>query len=252
MKNINTALLIALVTSLGQGVYAQNNSTMIINGKVIEPITGNGEVVRQQRTVGNFDKLNVRVGMHVRIVAGEAGTADLEGESNILEHVITEVKDGELTIMLAQNQGYSQTKGVTVTIHVPKLEQIMVSTGCSVESDIPIKSDKLTATVETGSRLTAPLTTKNLKLTVAQGSQASLTGTATEADIWLSGAGKLDADKLAIAHANVRLDGASNANIHVTKTLSATADGISTVNYSGNPTVKSMEATGLSTIRKQG
>lgn len=250
MKTIKSALLIALATSLGQVAYAQN--TMIINGKVIEPITGNGQVVKQQRAVGSFDKLNVRVGMHVRIVAGEAGTAELEGESNILEHVITEVKNGELTIMLAQNQGYSQTKGVTVTIHVPKLDQIIVSTGCSVESDLPIKSDKLTATVETGSRLMAPLNIKNLTLTVAQGSQASLTGTATEADIRLSGAGKLDAEKLAIAHANVRLDGASNANIHVTKTLTASADGISTVNYSGNPTVKSIEATGLSTIRKQG
>lgn len=215
-------------------------------------ITGNGQIVKQQRKLGNFGKLAVRVGMRVRITSGDAGTAELEGESNILEHVVTEVKNGELTVMLAQNKSYNHTKGVTVTIHVPKLDRLLVSTGCSVESDLPIKADKLTATVETGSRLTAPVATKNLNLTVKDGSQVNMQGTATEATIRLSGAGKLNAEKLTIAEADVELDGASRADILVTKTLSASADGVSTLNYAGNPTVKSQEATGLSKIRKQG
>jgi hypothetical protein len=250
MKTINTVLAVAVTALVSQGLYAQ--TTIVQNGKVIEPIVGNGEVVKQERVIGAFDKLNVQVGMRVRIEEGKAETATLEGESNLLGHVITDVKDGELTVKLAQNQGYNHSKPITVTIHTGKLQQILVSTGCSVESDLPIKSNNFTATVETGSRLTASVTTKNLKLIVAQGSQASLEGKATEADIRLSSAGKLQADKLTIARANVRLDGASQADIHVTESLSAAADGISTVNYTGNPTVKSMEATGLSKIRKQG
>ena len=240
MKTIQTAFIIALTTVLSQSVYAQDG------------IVGNGQIVKQQRSIGNFDKLAVRVGMRVQIVAGDAGKAELEGESNILEHVVTEVKNGELTVMLAQNKSYKQTKGVTVTIHVAKLDQILVSTGCSVESDLPIQANTLTATVETGSRLTTSVSTKTLKLTVKEGSQAALQGTATDADIRLSGAGKLSADKLTIMRANVRLDGASRADIHVTETLSASADGVSTVTYTGNPTVTSQEATGLSKIRKQG
>ena len=240
MKILKTAFFFALTVILSQGVYAQNS------------ITGNGQIVKQQRTIGNFNKLTVRVGMRVRIETGNAGTADLEGESNILEHVVTEVKNGELTVMLAQNKSYNQTKGVTVTIHVAALENILVSTGCSVESDLPIQATNLTASIETGSRLTAPVSVKNLKLTVKDGSQANIQGTATEATIRLTGAGKLTADKLTIARADVQLDGASRADIHVTETLSASADGVSTVNYTGNPTVKSMETNGLSKIRKQG
>ncbi len=240
MKTVRTAFFVALTSLLCQGIYAQN------------AIVGNGQIIKQQRTIGSFDKLSVRVGMRVRISAGDAGTAELEGESNILEHVVTEVKNGELTVMLSQNKSYNQTKGVTVTIHVAKLSQILISTGCSVESDLPIQATNLVATVETGSRLTTPISTKNLKLTVKDGSQASLQGTTTEADIQLSGAGKLNADKLTITRATIRLDGASKADIHVTETLSASADGVSTINYTGNPSVKSQEATGLSKIRKQG
>lgn len=240
MKILKTALFLALTTVLSQAVYAQNS------------IVGNGDIVKQQRTIGNFNKLTVRVGMRVRIETGNAGTADLEGESNILEHVVTEVKNGELTVMLAQNKSYNNTKGVTVTIHVAALENILVSTGCSVESNLPIQAENLIVSVETGSRLTAPVSVKKLKLTVRDGSQANLQGTATEADIRLSGAGRLTADKLTIARADVELDGASRADIHVTETLSASAEGVSTVNYTGNPAVKSMETNGLSKIRKQG
>ncbi|AUD06516.1 head GIN domain-containing protein [Spirosoma pollinicola] len=240
MKTITNVLTIAFATILFQCAFAQNS------------IVGNGEIVKQQRTIGSFTKLSVRVGMRVHIAAGNAGSAELEGESNILEHVVTEVKNGELTVMLSQNKSYNQTKGVTVTIHVAKLDQVMVSTGCSVESDLPITATNLTATIETGSRLTAPISTKNLKLTVKDGSQANLQGTATDADIRLSGAGRLSAEKLTIARADVQLNGASRADIHVTETLEASADGVSTVNYTGNPTVKSQEANGLSKIRKQG
>ncbi|GAB3789475.1 hypothetical protein GCM10028818_58130 [Spirosoma horti] len=239
MKTLRLTSFIALLTFLTQGVYAQNS------------ITGNGQIVKQQRTLGSFNKLTVRVGMRVHIMAGNASVAELEGESNILEHVVTEVKNGELTVMLSKNKSFNQTKGVTVTIHVARLNEILVSTGCSVESDLPIESNQLTTIVETGSRLTAPISTKNLKLTVKEGSQATLQGTAAEADIRLSGAGKLSADKLTIARASVRADGASRADIHVTQTLSASADGVSTVNYTGNPSVTSQEATGLSKIRKQ-
>ncbi|GAB2555374.1 head GIN domain-containing protein [Spirosoma aerophilum] len=240
MKRISITLLISLILAVYQVGYSQTT------------IVGNGQIIKTQRTISSFSKLSVRVGMRVRIVPGDAGILDLEGESNILEHVVTDVKNGELTVMLTQNKSYNQTKGVTVTLHVAKLDQVMVSTGSSVESDRPIQANKLVATVETGSRITAPISTKMLKLTVREGSQANLEGTATDADISLSGAGKLNADKLTIAHANLRVDGASRADIHVTESLSASADGVSTVNYTGNPTVKSTEATGLSKIRKQG
>ncbi|AQG78074.1 head GIN domain-containing protein [Spirosoma montaniterrae] len=217
-----------------------------------ETIKGNGQIVTQKRTLGSFGKLNVRVGMRVKITAGDAASAELEGESNILEHVLTDVKNGELTVTFAPNKSFNQTKGVVVTIHVPKLDQVMVSTGCSVDSDLPIQASTLTATVETGSSLTAPINAKTLKLAVKQGSKANLTGTVADADIELEGAGKLNAEKLTIARADVRLEGASRADIHVTETLSAAADGVSTINYTGNPTVKSEQATGLSKIRKQG
>ncbi|WP_420147189.1 head GIN domain-containing protein [Spirosoma sp.] len=239
MNVVKISLAIVVTLLFSQIIHAQNG------------LVGNGQVIKQQRTIGSFNKLAVRVGMRVRIVAGDATKADLEGESNVLEHVITNVKNGELTVMLSEKQTFKQTKTVTVTIHVANLNRILVSTGCSVESDIPIQSESLATTVETGSRLITAITTKKLDLTVKEGSQANLKGTATVADIHLSGAGKLQAEKLTITQATIQLDGASRADIHVTETLSASADGVSTINYTGNPTVKSQDATGLSKIRKQ-
>ncbi|MBD2700993.1 DUF2807 domain-containing protein [Spirosoma sp. BT702] len=217
-----------------------------------DEIVGNGEIVKQQRTISSFTKLNVRIGTRVRIVSGDATKAELEGESNILEHVITDVKNGELTVMLNNHKRFKQTKGVTVTIHVAKLDRAMVSTGSSIQSELPIQADQLTLVVETGSRMTATVSAKTLDLTVRDGSRATLQGNVAEADINLSGAGNLNAEKLTVARSEVKLDGASHADIHVTESLAASADGVSTLTYSGNPTVKSQEVSGLSKIRKRG
>lgn len=240
MKTLVASLLLGIVSCVSLTANAQDGG-----------IVGNGQIVKQQRTIDTFHKLTVRVGMRVRIAAGNAGQAELEGESNVLPHVITQVKNGELTVMLNEHTHFKNTKGVTVTIHVPQLDQVMVSTGCSVTSDLPIQASTLTTTVETGSNMTAPISAKSLKLTVQEGSRASLQGTATDATIRMSGAGKLDADKLTVERADIRIDGASKATIHVTKTLAATADGVSSITYSGNPTVTTREATGLSKIRQQ-
>ncbi len=235
--------------------FALGISLLTLTGAVAQTqpqVVGNGDVVTKQRPLTPFHKLVVRVGMHVVITKGNEAIATLEGDSNILDHVQTDIKDGELTVALKPNQSYKQQKGVTVTLHVRDLDQIIISTGCIVESDLAIRARNLTATVEVGSKLTAPIDAKTLNLTVRQGSQAKLNGSVTEADIRLSGAGKLDADKLTIHRATVRLDGASNAGLYVTKTLSATADGISTISYRGNPTITTQQITGLSKIQKQG
>ncbi|MCK8492954.1 MULTISPECIES: head GIN domain-containing protein [Spirosoma] len=239
MKTLITTFLLGSIFFISQPTNAQDG------------VVGNGQIVKQQRNLTAFSKLAVRVGMRVRIATGNAGQAELEGESNVLEHVVTDVKNGELTIMFDPDTHIKNTKGVTVTVHVPKLSQVLVSTGCSVTSDLPIQSDNLAVTVETGSRLNTPVNTQKLTLTVRDGSQATVQGTAASANIRLSSAGKLDAAKLTIERADVRLDAASQATIHVTETLAASADGVSTIRYSGNPTVTAQEATGLSKIRRQ-
>lgn len=239
MKTVLVCLALGFLTLINRPVNAQDG------------LVGNGTIIKQQRRIANFHKLSVRIGMRVRITPGNVAEAELEGESNVLEHVITQVKNGELTVMLNDNVRFKNTKGVTVTIHVPNLDQVMVSTGCSVQSDVSIKGTNLVATVETGSTLTSPIAVKTLKLTVKDGSKASLQGTATDATIRLSGAGKLDAPKLTLDVADIKLDGASQATIHVTKTLAASADGVSALTYSGNPTVTQQETSGMSKIRKQ-
>ncbi|GAB3888872.1 head GIN domain-containing protein [Spirosoma agri] len=236
-----------VITGLFLGFLVLSNQPATAQGELV----GNGQLVKQQRTIGSFSKLTVRVGMRVLITSGNAQQAELEGESNVLEHVLTQVKNGELTVTLNEKITAKQTKAVTVTIHVPKLDKVLVSTGCVVTSELPLVADNLTLSVETGSALTAPITTKKLTLTVKEGSKASIQGTATSAVIQLTAAGRLDAPRLTINRADVKLESASQATIHVTETLSASADGVSTITYAGNPSITSQEATGMSRIRKQ-
>ncbi|GAB4006623.1 hypothetical protein GCM10028808_08880 [Spirosoma migulaei] len=73
---------------------------------------------------------------------------------------------------------------------------------------------------------------------------------AGRADLTVSGAGHLTGSELTIDGATIDLNGASEANIRVSGTLKATTDGVSELRYSGNPTVKSVKAMGLSNIER--
>ncbi len=216
-------------------------------------LVGNKQIITQKRSVGQFDRLTVDLAMKVRITTGDATQADVQGESNVLPYVTVEAKNGELTVALSRQVRIRNTGPVTVTIHVSKLSSIRANTASSISSDLPIQAGQLTVALKEASSLTAPLTVQTLKLNLSDASKANLTGTvANDANVALDGASRLSAGKLSIVRATIDLNGASNADVHVTGTLAATADGVSTLSYSGNPTVQTQKTSGMSKIRQTG
>jgi len=59
-------------------------------------IKGNGNTITTDRSVGDYDAVALSGWFDVDLVDGKEGTITLEGESNLLDYVITEVKDGKL------------------------------------------------------------------------------------------------------------------------------------------------------------
>jgi hypothetical protein len=237
-------ILIALVTvgfqpSLGQKITNDKGN-----------IVGNNQIVQQERTVGSFDRLTVDFAMKVRITEGDPAKAQVEGESNVLPYVTVAVKNGELTIGLSRSAKFKEVEHVTVTIHRAALTEIRAKTACGIESDLPIKAEKLTVVLDEACTLTTPLAVGRLDARLEAACVLTANGTVNEVRFDLNGASKIYAEKLIIRKADVDLEGASQATLHVTDELSASAEGVSTLRYSGNPTVRSQRTGGLSKIRR--
>lgn len=217
----------------------------------------------EQRSVGSFDQLTVQNAINVFITPGDAGQIELESDADQLQQVVTRVKGSELIVEVPKGKllydTFTNSKGettrnskpISVTLHVSALKTIHLKTACSLTIDTPIDVDQLTVWLSTACNLTTALSVQTLNLNLDKASQAMLRGSvAGRADLTLREASQLMAGEMTVNQATIELSGSSRANLGVTGTLTATADGVSRLTYSGNPTVKSIKATGLSSINR--
>ena len=217
----------------------------------------------EQRTIGSFDRLTVRNAIGVLIIPGNANQIELESEADQLHRVVTRIDGTELIVEVpegkllyttrtnAKGKTTSNSKPISVTLHVSVLKAIHLETACSLIIDTPIATQALTIALNSACHLTTALSVHTLKLTLDAASGATLKGSvAGQADVRISGASQLAGSELTMNQATVDLNGSSEASIRVRETLTATADGNSELRYGGNPTVKSAKATGQSSIER--
>lgn len=240
MKNTRTLFLLSLLL-FSAPLFAQRTS----DGTV-----GSGKITEETRTVASYDRLLVDHTLHVRIAEGEPGTVVLSGEDNVLPRVQIAVSNGELSVGLSRQTKFKDTKPVTVTIHRAALRSIQAKTACTITADVPVVNDQLTISLGEASQLTADLDVQQLTVKLQGASAVTLQGKVRSASLQLDGASRLTAGQLRVAKADLTLNGASHATIHVTNNLSASADGVSTITYSGSPVIDAQRTTGLSTIKR--
>ncbi|MGV6832310.1 MAG: head GIN domain-containing protein, partial [bacterium] len=79
---------------------------------------GNGNVTTETREVGDYDEIKCGGSMDFILVAGDEGTIKIEGESNLLEYIVTEVKGDKLVVKVENgvNLKPSWNKGIKITI----------------------------------------------------------------------------------------------------------------------------------------
>jgi hypothetical protein len=89
----------------------------------------------------------------------------------------------------------------------------------------------------------------DIDMDLSGASDVELTGSTTKLNLELSGASSADLERLSVAVANAELSGASDAELTVNSELSVDLSGASDLTYSGNPTLKSVDTSGASSLK---
>lgn len=93
-------------------------------------IKGNGNNVTIERNTGDYDGVAVSGWFDVDLVSGNEGEITLEGEENLLEYIITEVKDGKLVIKTEKGVNLKSSNwksGIHITIPVESISHVALS-----------------------------------------------------------------------------------------------------------------------------
>lgn len=211
------------------------------------------DALAQERQLPAFSSLSVSHSIQVYLSPGERQTvvvsaADVESR----EGIVTEVVNGMLKVSyLSTGRGKRYPSALKLYISCPSLDKILLSGASSLFVNGILKGDQLTVELSGASDLKGAVEYKTLALRQSGSADITLSGRADAINVSVSGASDLKGIDLQVDVAEVEVSGASRVRLSVQKELSANISGASDMRYRGSPTVKKMNISGMSSLRKE-
>lgn len=202
----------------------------------IAHIHGNGKVVKEERTVSNFEEISVSTGIEVVLDQGTLEKVVVEADENIQKILKTEVTGGKLKIYLEEGVNYAKKMKVYVTLK--QLRSLEASAGSEVKSESKIMAENLKIHSSSGSEVTMEVACTMVSMDTSSGSEMSVSGTTTSLKAESSSGSNLHASKLVAEKGEASASSGSDIDIHVTKDLKAHASSGANITVYGNPAVR--------------
>ncbi len=240
MKN---ALVITLVLAITASCSAQW-------GKKIK---GNGEKVTIERSTSDYDAIAVSGWFDVDLVDGKEGQLTLEGESNLLEYIITEVKNGKLVIKTENNVNLKPSdwnSGIRITVPVERVSSISLSGSGDIVSKTTIKTEKLETSMSGSGDITLDIETNSVSASMSGSGDITFSGTTTDFAATISGSGDIKAFDLEADNVEATVSGSADIKVTANKRLQARVSGSGDITYRGNPEKLDTKTSGSGDISK--
>jgi Putative auto-transporter adhesin, head GIN domain len=214
-----------------------------------ERVRGSGNVVARDIAVPSFSRLEVGSAFQVTVSLGGQPSLTLRVDDNLDRHVDAGVDGDTLHIRLRRGTSVS---GATLqaAVTAPSLAQIQGSGSSRIRLQDQLTGDDLRVGLSGASRLDGAVELRSMTADLSGASNVTLSGRAGSVSANASGASHLALEQLQVDSLEVNLSGASNAEVSVRRTISATLSGASSLRYKGSPTFTRQEISGGSSITR--
>lgn len=197
-------------------------------------IRGNKNVISEERSIrSDFEIINVQQGINLTITQGKPTDIRVEADENILDLLITEVKNNELNIYFEKNVNHAKARNVYLTTE--SISKIKASSGASVNSENTIKSKTLELDSSSGSTITIHANAENIKSESSSGSTIKLYGKCITLTANSNSGSSIKAKELKTVNAIAKVSSGANIDVYVTEKLTAKASSGGDIDYKGNP-----------------
>ena len=214
-----------------------------------ESVTGNGHVVEETRDIRNFKALKVSSGIDVFITQGDNISLRLEADENLLEHIKTEVLDGQLKIFTDVNIRMAKSKKVYLSYE--ELKSIHVSSAGDVKGENTLRTGNLELRLSSAGDILLEVVADEIDLHISSSGNASLAGKTGNLKAGLSSAGNLNAFELEAAEADISASSAGDARIWVTDKARLKCSSAGDIVYKGDPKILESSTSSGGDIRKK-
>lgn len=187
---------------------------------------GSGTPAQQERDVRGFSRVDVGGAFQVDLDVGPDFRVVVHADDNLVDRVVTEVKDDTLHVHLEGSAVTSTPLRAEITM--PSLVGVDVSGATRAEIE--------------------GVASESLEVDASGASNVRVRGKTTTLEVYASGATKLDARELQAADVRIHASGATKASVTATTSLDADASGSSEIRYFGEPGSVEKDTSGASSI----
>lgn len=201
-------------------------------------VKGNGNTVTIERSVGDYDYVALAGWFDVELVDGNEGKLTLKGESNLLDYIKTEVKDGKLTIK--QKKGVNLrpsnwNEGIMITVPVEQVDGVSLSGSGDIVGKTVLKSDNFKTSISGSGDITLEVEAKSVDASMSGSGDMNLSGKATDFEVSVSGSGDIRAYDLEADFVEAQVSGSADIKVTANEMLKARVSGSGDISYKGNP-----------------
>ncbi|MBO0340062.1 MAG: head GIN domain-containing protein [Bacteroidota bacterium] len=216
-------------------------------------VKGNGDVVTIERSVGDYDEIAMAGWFDVELVSGTEGEITLTGESNLLEYIITEVKNGKLVIKKEKGVNLKSSNwknGIHVTVPVESVHSVSLSGSGDLVGKTTIKADHFSTAMSGSGDVTLMVDADELDATLSGSGDINLSGRATDFTVTVSGSGDIKAYDLEADFVKATVSGSADIKVTANQSLEARVSGSGDIHYRGNPKKINSKTSGSGDITK--
>lgn len=189
-------------------------------------VVGNGNLVTQQRAIGDFHALSLKGAGDLVVQVGPRASLSVTADSNLLPLLVQRQRGDELTLEARQSYRSRHTPRYVLT--VPDLRSLGISGSGDARVD-GVRSERFSLAIGGSGNIVARGRTKQLTLAIG-------------------GSGDIDTRALASNAVSVTIGGSGNARVATNGPLSGTIAGSGSIRYVGRPSAIAVSRFGSGSV----
>ena len=205
-----------------------------------EKVVGEGPLVTQIRTVGNFTGVSSEMSGTVNFAIAPEYKVEITAQQNILDVLNTNVVNGVLHIDFKNNVRVKQHEDLLINITAPYADYFRLSGSgnMNVQGDVAANNLKVTLSGSGDIAVQSAVIADKIDADISGSGNISIAnGSAVNEDIDISGSGKVEMAGVSAQNGVTHTSGSGDVKLALSKNLDAHISGSGSVYYHGNPLI---------------
>jgi hypothetical protein len=212
-----------------------------------DEVAGSGRLISRTIDVSGVTSVVAGAAFVVQLKTGGPAQATVTMDDNLADQIEASVTGHELRLGIKPGRSVRNAT-LRAEVTVGQLDQLAANGASKVTLGSPVTGSALRLDANGTGQITGPVAVDHLEASESGASVFALSGRANSMHLNSVGTSQLQGPDLTVLNLDAVLSGACQATVGVRDTLAATADGVSTLRYRGNPQITRQQTSGVSSI----